>query len=61
MLSRPSRLRSDESGATATEYAMLIVFVGLAMAAGAQALGNDLNNLLTLVAGVLSNITFPTV
>jgi hypothetical protein len=40
---------------------MLIVFVGLAMAAGAQALGNDLNNLLTSVAGVLSNITFPTV
>jgi Flp pilus assembly pilin Flp len=61
MLSRPSRFCRDESGATATEYAMLIVFVGLAMAAGAQALGNDLNNLLTLVAGVLSNITFPTV
>jgi Flp pilus assembly pilin Flp len=61
MFSRPSRFCRDESVATATEYAMLIVFVGLAMAAGAQALGNDLNNLLTLVAGVLSDITFPTV
>ena len=29
----------NESGATATEYAMLIVFVALAIATGAQTLG----------------------
>jgi Flp pilus assembly pilin Flp len=39
MLSLLSRFRSDQGGATATEYAMLIVFVGLAIAVGAQALG----------------------
>ena len=33
-----SRFRRDESGATATEYAMLIVFVALAIAIGAQTL-----------------------
>ena len=61
MLSRPSRFRRDEGGATATEYAMLIVFVALALAAGAQVLGNDLNNLFTSVGSALSNITLPTV
>src|SRR5919197_1450175 len=34
MLDLISRLRSDERGATATEYAMLIVFVALAIAVG---------------------------
>jgi Flp pilus assembly pilin Flp len=34
MLSLTCRFRSDEGGATATEYAMLIVFVALAIAAG---------------------------
>jgi Flp pilus assembly pilin Flp len=38
MVSRASRLRRDEGGATATEYPMLIVIVGLAMTAGAQVL-----------------------
>ena len=61
MLSRPSCFRRDEGGATATEYAMLIVFVALALAAGAQVLGNDLNNLFTSVGSALSNITLPTV
>ena len=32
MLSLPSRLIRDENGATATEYAMLIVLVALAIA-----------------------------
>ena len=31
--------RRNENGATATEYAMLIVFVALAIATGAQTLG----------------------
>lgn len=60
MLSLISRLRTDERGATATEYAMLIVFVALAIAVGAQALGNDLTNLFSNVGSTLRGITIPT-
>ncbi len=35
----------DERGATATEYALLIVFVALAIAVGAQTLGHGISNL----------------
>ena len=34
MLSLINRFRVDERGATATEYAMLIVFIALAIAVG---------------------------
>jgi pilus assembly protein Flp/PilA len=54
-----SRLRRDESGATATEYAMLVVFVALAIAVGAQALGNDLTTLFKSVGTTLTNIQIP--
>jgi pilus assembly protein Flp/PilA len=60
MLSLISRFRSDDRGATATEYAMLIVFVALAIAVGAQALGNDLTTLFTNVGDRLTGITIPT-
>ncbi|MBV8936881.1 MAG: Flp family type IVb pilin [Alphaproteobacteria bacterium] len=60
MLALTARFRSDDRGATATEYAMLIVFVALAIAVGAQALGNDLNDLFTKVGTTLSGITIPT-
>lgn len=60
MLSLTSRFRNDDGGATATEYAMLIAFVALAIAVGAQALGNDLTNLFTKVGTTLSGITVPT-
>jgi pilus assembly protein Flp/PilA len=60
MLSLISRFRSDDRGATATEYAMLIVFVALAIAVGAQALGTDLTNLFTNVGTTLTGITIPT-
>ena len=60
MLDLINRLRSDERGATATEYAMLIVFVALAIAVGAQALGTDLTNLFTNVGNTLNNVTIPT-
>jgi pilus assembly protein Flp/PilA len=60
MLNLISRFHSDEGGATATEYAMLIVFVALAIAVGAQALGNNLTTLFTNVGTTLSNITIPT-
>jgi Flp pilus assembly pilin Flp len=61
MLSLLNRFRSDQDGATATEYTMLIVFVGLAIAVGAQALGTDIANLFTSVGNALTNITLPTV
>jgi pilus assembly protein Flp/PilA len=60
MLRLTTRFRNDDSGATATEYAMLIVFVALAIAVGAQALGNDLTNLFTKVGTTLTGITIPT-
>ena len=41
MLSPLYRFRRDELGATATEYAMLMVFVALDIAVGAQAFGGD--------------------
>ena len=55
-----SRFRRDESGATATEYAMLIVFVALAIAVGAQAFGSDLNDLFNRAGAALTATTVPT-
>jgi pilus assembly protein Flp/PilA len=54
-----SRFRRDESGATATEYAMLLVFVALAIAVGAQAFGNSLTGLFTRAGAVLTGINIP--
>lgn len=51
--------RNDERGASATEYAMLIVFIALAIAVGAQTLGNDLTDLFNKVGTTLSNVTVP--
>ena len=39
-----NRFRVDERGATATEYAMLVVFIALAVATGAQAFSGGLNS-----------------
>ena len=52
--------RKDDSGASATEYAMLIVFVALAIAVGAQTLGTDLTNLFKNVGAALTGVTIPT-
>lgn len=46
----------DDGGATATEYAMLIVFVALAIAVGAQAFGSDLNALFDRAGAALNAI-----
>jgi pilus assembly protein Flp/PilA len=59
MQSLISRFRRDESGATATEYAMLIVFVALAIAVGAQAFGNSLTDLFTRAGATLTGIQMP--
>ena len=37
-----NRLWRDERGATATEYAMLIIFIALAIAGGATLLGSNI-------------------
>jgi pilus assembly protein Flp/PilA len=61
MLGFINRFRSDERGATATEYAVLIVFVALAIAVGANLLGNDLSNLFSEIGASLANSTLPTI
>jgi pilus assembly protein Flp/PilA len=49
--------RRDERGATATEYALLIVFVALAVAAGAKTLGTGLSDLFSNLGTQISGIT----
>ena len=49
--------RRDEHGATATEYALLVVFVALAIAVGANVLGGGISNLFNAIGIQLSNIT----
>ena len=51
--------RHNESGATATEYAMLIVFVALAIAVGAQTLGGGVTDLFNKVSTTLTGVTMP--
>ena len=53
------RFHRDERGATATEYALLIVFIALAIAFGAGTLGTGLNNLLSNLGTKLSAIPLP--
>jgi len=50
----------DERGATVTEYAMLIVFVALALAATAQTFYNNVDGLFTKIGTTLTGITMPT-
>jgi Flp pilus assembly pilin Flp len=56
-----ARLRRDERGASSTEYAMLIVFVALAVAAGAQTFGKDLSTWFASTAASIAglNTTIP--
>jgi pilus assembly protein Flp/PilA len=51
------RFRRNERGATATEYALLIVFVALAIAAGASTLGTGISNIFSQLGTLLSGIT----
>jgi pilus assembly protein Flp/PilA len=55
-----NRFRRDDRGATATEYAVLIVFVALAVAVGANILGNDLSNMFSKIGASLAAVTLPT-
>ena len=60
MLSLISRFYRHDDGATATEYAMLVVFIALAIAVGAQTLGNAIIGFYTNMASTLTGITIPT-
>jgi Flp pilus assembly pilin Flp len=44
---------ADEAGQTMTEYGILIVFIALAVAAGAQLLGGNVLGLFTSVGGAV--------
>ena len=57
MLSLINGYRRDERGATATEYPMLIVFIALAVAVGANVLGTGINGLFTKVSETLTAVT----
>jgi len=59
MRSSIKRFQRDERGATATEYALLIVFIALAIAVGAQTLGTNISNLFSAIGTQLSTITLP--
>ena len=61
MLGLINRFYRHKRGATATEYAMLIVFVALAIAIGAQALGGGLGNTLTNIGNMISAVVIPNV
>jgi pilus assembly protein Flp/PilA len=60
MLRLISLLYRDERGVAATEYALLIVFVALAVALGAQSLGTDIGGLFTTIGHNLSTASVPT-
>jgi pilus assembly protein Flp/PilA len=59
MLSLINRFRVDERGATATEYAMLIVFVALGMVIAVQAFTTGLSTLFTNIGTTLSGVIVP--
>lgn len=52
-----NRFRVDERGATATEYAMLVVFIALAVATGAQAFSGGLNTWFKAVGSSISSLS----
>ena len=49
------QLRRDERGISSIEYAMLAVGVALAILAGAQFLGNSINNGLSTIGTDITN------
>jgi Flp pilus assembly pilin Flp len=49
----------NERGATATEYAMLVVFLALAVALGAQTLAGGINDFYTTLKTTITAIPMP--
>ena len=50
-----ARFVKDESGATAIEYGLLAALIGVGIVAGASTLGNNLNEGLSDVGGVIKD------
>lgn len=50
------RLAKDESGAPATEYALMAAFIAIVMAAGAAILGDGLNQIFTGIGNGLQAV-----
>ncbi|NBN64664.1 Flp family type IVb pilin [Microvirga tunisiensis] len=48
-----ARFAKDESGATAIEYGLIAALIGLAIIAGATALGTEIGNLFTRISDKL--------
>ena len=59
MLTLINRFFRHDAGATATEYAMLVVFVALAIAVGAQTLGGGINTIFNNIASTVTGIPMP--
>ena len=53
------RLRADEHGAVYVEYALLVTLIALVIAAGATALGLNINDLFNKLAGYIASVTTP--
>ena len=49
-----ARFAKDESGVTAIEYGLIATLIGVAIIAGATALGNKLNQTFTGIAGAVN-------
>jgi pilus assembly protein Flp/PilA len=56
MLSLIHRFRTDERGASAVEYTMLVVFIALALAAGASTFGKDLSTWFSATGASISGL-----
>lgn len=49
------RFKNDESGATAIEYGLIAALIGVAIVAGANLLGTELNNQFSNIAGTIKD------
>ena len=56
MLTLMNRFHRDETGASMIEYVLLIALIAIVAATGALALGNNINNFFTGIAGYLQNV-----
>jgi len=59
MLSTFNALLSDESGATAVEYGLLLALIALALIAGAQLVATEIDNIFTNVGTELGKHNKP--
>jgi Flp pilus assembly pilin Flp len=56
MVTLLNRFCRHDGGATATEYAMLVVFIALAIAVGAQTFGGGINTFFSNAAATVTGL-----